>query len=152
MTTSPAIPPPIPPAIPPAIPSVRSTDPHSDGQIDGQHVEQNVEQNVDADRVLDGLVTELELLLHVCPISAEGRLVELYGALLLHALGGDVGEIPSVAPWVGSTRRALLWRVVRAARRIAGARRDPEQAVAEAELVIEDLIALVDPGLRVHVA
>ncbi len=108
-------------------------------------------------RVLESVVSELEVLASDTPLGLRGDLIELHGALLIFGLGGVVGLLPSVGLGL-STRRMLEFRVVRAARRLAQqASNEPNQDTAASVLAIagnriEDLIHLIDPELRSAVA
>ncbi len=113
----------------------------------------DVIEAVDPARVLESVVSELEVLLADAPLGTGKELVSLYGALLLFNLGGWSDLLPSVGLSL-NRRRSLEGRVVRAARRVvpesAGAH--PAEA-AEAAMVlagakIDELLHLIDPELR----
>jgi hypothetical protein len=112
---------------------------------------------IDPARVLESVVSELEVLASDTPLGMRGDLIELHGALLIFGLGGVVGLLPSAGLGL-STRRMLELRVVRAARRLADrvtgtSEHDTASAVLEyAGERIEDLIHLIDPELRSAVA
>lgn len=110
--------------------------------------------SVDAHRILESLVSELELLCQDTALGAGSDLVQLHAALLVYELDGRVDLIPSVGLGF-SGRRVLEYRVTKAARRMAGSgsvARDPLAAVTHAAQRIEELIHLIDPQLRVMAA
>ncbi len=101
-------------------------------------------------RILESIVSELELLCADSPFAARSDLIELHGALLAFELGGQIALLPSIG-FAFNGRRVLESRVVRAARRVMGTA-TPETAVLHAANTIEDLIHLIDPDLRVLAA
>lgn len=109
---------------------------------------------VDPLRVLESVVTELEVLAADAPIGVGGDLVRLFGALLVFGLDGDPSLIPERSFGLGK-RRMLEIRVTRAARRLCAAT-PPAASPADEQNVnrdeaarrIEDLIHLIDPELR----
>jgi hypothetical protein len=116
-----------------------------------------ISPSIDPARVLESVVSELEVLSADSPLGSRGDLIELHGALLMFGLGGVVSLLPSVGLGL-SARRMLEFRVVRAARRLADQATSTshlDTAVAVLELAaerIEDMIHLIDPELRVAVA
>lgn len=105
---------------------------------------------VDADRVLESIVSELEVLTSDSPMAARSDLIALHGALLAYELGGVAASLPS--PGFGmSGRRLLERRVAKAARQLIGTN-EPDLALRLACTTIEDLIHLIDPELRFQAA
>jgi hypothetical protein len=108
-------------------------------------------------RVLESVVSELEVLAADTPLGMRGDLIELHGALLIFGLGGVASLLPSVGLGL-SVRRMLEFRVVRAARRLAEHAGDSSSHDTAASVLalagnrIEDLIHLIDPELRSAVA
>lgn len=105
---------------------------------------------VDPRKVLESVVSELELLSQETAAGAKSELINLHAALLVYELGGRAELIPSVNIGFGA-RRIFEFRVAKAARRIAGSGRDAlssDVVIARACSVIEDLIHLIDPELR----
>lgn len=114
----------------------------------------NEHPQADPHRVLETIVSELELLCADTPVGARSDLVQLHAALLVYELHGEAERIPTVG-FGFSGRRLLELRVTRAARHIASPRvgaANPDEVVARAATVIEDLIHLIDPELRVLAA
>jgi hypothetical protein len=112
-----------------------------------------LEERVDSvhpSRILESIVTELELLCADSPFAARSNLIELHGALLVFELGGQLNLIPSVG-FAFNGRRVLEARVARAARRLIGTAH-PDAAVLNAGNTIEELIHLIDPELRLLAA
>lgn len=108
------------------------------------------EPMLDPRRVLESVVTELEMLRHDRPTAAASGLIELHGALLLYGLDGRAELLPSFG-FPAPGRRFLEFRVVASARRLARSRRGSGGAAATQELAaarIEQLIHLIDPDLR----
>ena len=105
---------------------------------------------VDAKRILETIVTELELLSVESPLAARSDLIELHAALLVFGLGGQLGLVPSVG-FAFNGRRLLEARVARAARRLIGSS-DADSAVIVAAETVEELIHLIDPELRLIAA
>jgi hypothetical protein len=101
-------------------------------------------------RILESIVSELELLCADSPLAARSDLIELHGALLVFELGGQLDLVPSIG-FAFNGRRVLEARVARAARRIIGIS-TPELAVMTAGNTIEELIHLIDPELRILAA
>jgi hypothetical protein len=100
-------------------------------------------------RILDSIVSELEMLRAENSQASAGLLIDLHGALFLHELGGDLDLLPSLG-FSMSSRRLLERRVVLAARRLGrrGAEASVhEQNVARANGQIAELIHLIDPEL-----
>ncbi len=108
-------------------------------------------------KVLESVVTELEVLCADTPPLLRGDLISLHGALLAYGLGGDASLIPERSLGL-SGRRLLEVRVIRAARRLCGsvargADENQSEAVLDAAAQrIDDLIHLIDPELRVSAA
>lgn len=100
--------------------------------------------------VLEAIVTELEVLTSESPIAIGTDLITLHGALLAYELGGIAKAIPSVRFGV-SGRRLLERRVSRAARQLIGSHH-PDVALQRAGTLIEELIHLIDPELRILAA
>jgi hypothetical protein len=101
-------------------------------------------------RVLDSIVSELEILRTENANSSAGLLIDLHGALFLYELGGDLDRLPTLG-FSMSSRRLLERRVVLAARRLG--RRSVEADVhaknmERANQQIAELIHLIDPELR----
>jgi hypothetical protein len=101
-------------------------------------------------RILESLVSELEILRSESNPSDSGLLIELHGALFLYELGGDLDRLPTLG-FSLSSRRLLERRVVLAARRLG--RRGIESSVhrqnmERANAQIIELIHLIDPELR----
>lgn len=105
---------------------------------------------VDAKRILETIVTELELLTVESPLAARSDLIDLHAALLVFELGGHIGLVPNVG-FAFNGRRLLEARVARAARRIIGSN-DADSAVTVAAETVEELIHLIDPELRLIAA
>ena len=115
---------------------------------------QNEYPQVDPQRVLETVVSELELLCADTAVSARSDLIELHAALLVYELNGQAERIPTVGFGL-SGRRLLELRVTKAARRLSSPKfgvADPDAAVTRAAALIEDLIHLIDPELRVLAA
>ena len=115
---------------------------------------QNEYPQVDPQRVLEIVVSELELLCADTPVSARSDLIDLHAALLVYELQGQAERIPNVSFGL-SGRRLLELRVTRSARRLASptfGAADPDEVVARAATLIEDLIHLIDPELRILAA
>lgn len=109
---------------------------------------------VDPGRILESIVSELEMLCEDTAIGARSDLVQLHAALLVYELDGRVESIPNVGLSF-SSRRLLEHRVTKAARRLIGSGSptlDPDAAVALAAHRIEELLHLIDPDLRVMAA
>ena len=100
--------------------------------------------------VLEAVVTELEVLTSETAIAIGTDLIALHGALLAYELGGVAEAIPSVGFGM-SGRRHLERRVCRAARQLIGSHQ-PDVAIHVAGLLIEELIHLIDPELRILAA
>lgn len=101
-------------------------------------------------RVLDSIVSELEILRTESASAPVGLLIDLHGALFLWELGGDLDRLPTLG-FSMSSRRLLERRVVLAARRLG--RRGVDVSVHErnmerADAQIVELIHLIDPELR----
>ncbi len=105
---------------------------------------------VDPKRILETIVTELELLGVESPLAARSDLIELHAALLVFELGGHVALVPNIG-FAFNGRRLLETRVARAARRMIGSL-DADSAVALAADTVEELIHLIDPELRLIAA
>ena len=105
---------------------------------------------VDPKRILETIVTELELLSAESPLAARTDLIELHAALLVFELGGQLALVPNVG-FAFNGRRLLETRVARAARRMIGSN-DVDSAVVIAADTVEELIHLIDPELRVLAA
>jgi hypothetical protein len=105
---------------------------------------------------LDDVVSSLQIMMaessaSVYPSNSE---VELHGALLLFELGGRAENIPSISLGV-SARRSIERRVASSARHLAGREIGDEAAFTawkRAAHRIEELLDLIDPGLRAFVA
>jgi hypothetical protein len=106
--------------------------------------------SVQPSRILESIVTELELLCADSPFAARSNLIELHGALLAFELGGQLALVPSIG-FAFNGRRVLEARVARAARRLIGTA-SPDAAVLSAGNTIEELIHLIDPELRLLAA
>lgn len=109
---------------------------------------------LDPRRILEAVVTELEMLRDERPTAAASGLIDFHGALLLYELQGRAELLPAFSfPTPG--RRFLEFRVVTSARRLAGKHRGAEAAAFALVLAaerIERLIHLIDPELRSAVA
>ncbi len=106
--------------------------------------------NTNAGDVLEAIVTELEVLTSEAAIAIGTDLITLHGALLAYELGGVADAVPSVGFGM-SGRRLLERRVCRAARQLIGAHQ-PDVALQRAGELIEELIHLIDPELRILAA
>ena len=109
---------------------------------------------VDSKRVLETVVSELELLCNDTPVGTRSDLIQLHAALLVYELGGEANLLPTIALGL-SARRLLELRVLKAARRMMNPRfggATPEDATLRAAATIETLIHLIDPELRVAAA
>jgi hypothetical protein len=101
-------------------------------------------------RILESLVSELEVLRSESNPDDHGLLIELHGALFLYELGGDLDRLP-ILGFSLSSRRLLERRVVLAARRLGRRGIEPsvhKQNVDRANAQIAELIHLIDPELR----
>jgi hypothetical protein len=101
-------------------------------------------------RILDSIVSELEILRAESTGASVGLLIDLHGALFLYELGGDLDRLPNLG-FSMSSRRLLERRVVLAARRLG--RRGSDMSVLgknmeRANAQIAELIHLIDPELR----
>ena len=102
-------------------------------------------------KILESLVSELELMMQEAEPGTRSALIDLHGALLLYELDGRTECIPTVHVGFG-VRRILEFRVSRAARRLAATANDPGSALTRSVEVIEDLIHLIDEDLRTSLA
>jgi hypothetical protein len=103
-----------------------------------------------AARVLDSIVSELEILRTENANASVGLLIDLHGALFLYELGGDLDRLPTLG-FSMSTRRLLERRVVLAARRLGSRGVEAEvhaKNMERANVQIAELIHLIDPELR----
>ena len=112
--------------------------------------------HVDPKAVLHDVVSALQILSTETGASfaTPNSLIELHGALLVYELAGRSELLPSVAIGV-TTRRSLERRVLSSAHRLAGRDQSDEAAFAawkRAAALIEDLIDLIDPELRLLAA
>jgi hypothetical protein len=101
-------------------------------------------------RVLDSIVSELEILRAESANASVGLLIDLHGALFLYELGGDVDRLPNLG-FSMSSRRLLERRVVLAARRLGRRGVDANihaKNMERANTQIAELIHLIDPELR----
>ncbi len=101
-------------------------------------------------RILESLVSELEIIRSESPATVSSLLIDLHGALFLYELGGDLGRLPTLG-FSLSSRRLLERRVVLAARRLGRMGSDPtvhQQNIERANARIVDSIHLIDPELR----
>lgn len=101
-------------------------------------------------RILESLVSELELLRADSPTTVATSLIDLHGALFLYELGGDLDRLPTLG-FSLSSRRLLERRVVLAARRLGRRGSDPsvhQENIERANACIVDSIYLIDPELR----
>ena len=114
----------------------------------------NVFPEVDPFRILESIVSELEVLCADTAVGTRTELIELHAALLVYELGGHSELIPTVGLGF-SSRRLLELRVLKAARRASRPQNGsstPESAMLRAATMIEDLIHLIDPELRILAA
>jgi hypothetical protein len=104
--------------------------------------------DLDPRRVFESVVSELENLLYALPLGVQGHFFELFGALLVYNLGGDVELLPD-AFFGMSPRRWKERRVLRAAR-VIGRRGhgDADLVMRVASQVIETNLYLIDPELQ----
>ena len=112
--------------------------------------------DVDPKAVLDDVVSGLQILCAETALSPTptNSMIDLHAALLMFELGGRRELLPSVGLGV-SARRSLERRIVSSARVLAGRAEGIEAAYAvskRAAARIEDLIALIDPELRILAA
>ena len=112
--------------------------------------------DVDPKAVLDDVVSGLQILCAETALFASptNSMIDLHAALLMFELGGRRELLPSVGLGV-TARWSLERRIVSSARVLAGRAEGPEAAYAvwkRAAARIEDLIALIDPELRILAA
>jgi len=107
---------------------------------------------LDPQRVLETVVSELEILLHEAPLGCGSDLILLHGALLAYNLEGRADLLPT--PSFGWSARS--WRerrVVHAARRIiAQESGDNAAAIDIAAALIARYLHLIDPELAARAA
>ncbi len=104
----------------------------------------------DPAKILESVVSELEMLCEDAALGMSSQLISLHGALLVYNLEGWAQLIPAPS-WSLSRRGMLQLRVTRAARRLAGSTNGQPAAAAAMERAarkIEELIHLIDPELR----
>ena len=112
--------------------------------------------DVDPKAALDDVVSGLQILCAETALSPRptNSMIDLHAALLMFELGGRRELLPSVGLGV-TARRSLERRIVSSARVLAGRAEGTEAAYAvskRAAARIEDLIALIDPELRILAA
>lgn len=104
--------------------------------------------DLDPRRVLESLVSELENLLNLVPLGAQGHLIELHGALLAYNLEGHVELLPDA--FFGMSQRRWKERRVLRATRLIGRRGqgDADLIMRIASQIIETNVYLIDPELQ----